>query len=193
MDTSPMPQVCFIHSFISSPSRSRFANIALCTGIKRKCDHDGPALLPALTKENRIHRLSEIDERRSDPIMYLDEDNDSILAGGSAARTPKWSSLKRNVDAGASPRGRLLTDKLPIAAGGRGAKKLTRRRTRGREMGVGRVSLKDWNIPYPDIGPPPLLTLTTSPYLAPSLDHPSLQGGACEAERTERVGRKGSF
>lgn len=94
--------------------------------------------------------------------MDPDEDNDSIL-DGSAAGTPKRSSKKRKVEPGAGAKGAgLLAPKLPIAAGGKGAKKPTRRSARGREVGLGRVGLKEWNIPYPDIGPPPLLTLSTS-------------------------------
>jgi hypothetical protein len=102
------------------------------------------------------------DGRWRKPIMDPDEDNDSVPEGGSATGTPKRLSKKQKVDAGASKPGGLLAAKLPVAAGERGAKKPIRRGARGREVGIGRVNLKEWNIPYPDIGPPPLLTLNTT-------------------------------
>jgi hypothetical protein len=98
--------------------------------------------------------------------MDPDEDNDSVLDGGSTTGMPRRSSKKRKVDASSSKPGGLLAPKLPVAAGGRGAKKPTRRSARGREVGIGRVSLKEWNIPFPEIGPPPLLTLSTSPVIS---------------------------
>lgn len=58
--------------------------------------------------------------------MDPDEDNDSVLEGGSATGTPKRSCKKRKVDEPASNSGGLLTPKLPVASGGR-AKKPTRR------------------------------------------------------------------
>jgi DNA-binding domain len=95
--------------------------------------------------------------------MDPDEDNDSVLEGGSATGTPKRSSKKRKVEAGAGGKGAgLLAPKLPVAAGGKGGRKPARRSARGREVGLGRVGLKEWNIPHPDIGPPPALVLNTS-------------------------------
>jgi hypothetical protein len=81
--------------------------------------------------------------RRRKPVMDPDEDNDSILDGGSAIRTTKRSSKKRKVDAGASKPEGLLAPKLPVAARGRGAKNPTRRSARRREVGIGRVGLKE--------------------------------------------------
>lgn len=87
--------------------------------------------------------------------MDPDEGNNSVLEG-SAAGTLKRSSKKRKVEAEAGAKGAGL-----LAQVGR-CKKPTRRIPRGSEVGFGRVGLKEWNIPYPDIGPPPRLTLSTS-------------------------------
>jgi hypothetical protein len=124
---------CLINDYI--------ANITPCTGIKREWDGLRPweaSTSPSADKGESYTPVKR-DGRRRKPVMDPDEDNDSVLEGGSAIGTPKRSSKKRKVDAGASKPGGLLAPKLPVAASVRGAKKPTRRSARGREVGIGQV------------------------------------------------------
>src|SRR5271170_2000985 len=95
-DIPPMPQVRFIRSVFSSRSRLQLANVTLCTGVKRECDGLRPWEASAAPSADQGESYMPVkrDGRRRKPIMDPDEDNDSVLEGGSAAGTPKRSSKK---------------------------------------------------------------------------------------------------
>lgn len=130
------------------------------------------------------------------------DDMESIMGEGSTTGTPKRGSKKRKIDPlsaasrtstttttigpGASgAAGGLATSKATAGGSGRGGrnngaagtggKKGTRKSGRiGSSANlVGKVGLRDWSIPFPDLGPPPTLPTTNEGQLFISREIPN--------------------
>ncbi|KAG9056060.1 putative DNA helicase ino80 [Serendipita sp. 407] len=125
-------------------------------GVPGKREWDGSAAPSADEGDSVVG--AKRDGRRRKAVMDPDEDDDSVFGeAGSGIGTPKRHSKKRKVDGALSTKASgLLVPKGTGAVGGKGARKGARKAGRGKELATGRISLKEWNVPYPELGPPPL-------------------------------------
>lgn len=141
---------------------------------------DGASTAPSADEGEPLGSSKKRDGRRRKAFDADADDMDSIIGDGSTTGTPKRGSKKRKVDpllrAGATPAlegtAGLIAPKPTAALGGRGGrggaataggKKGSRKSGRiGSSANLaGKISIREWNIPFPELGPPPIPPTTT--------------------------------
>jgi hypothetical protein len=110
--------------------------------------------------EGEAFGSSKRDGKRRKALIDPEDDNDSgIGEGGSMSGTPKRTKKKRKVDGALTTKAPATLAPKPqaLTSSKLNGRKGARKPARGREVGGGKVGTKEWTIPYPNIGVPPVL------------------------------------